>query len=400
MRFFTRNKLTIVLKGAFMKRIISVLLAVSMAFLLTCSALATTITDSNVNMSAQQDMINKVSEMLPLLCEVPADAECTLGSPLAAYRLEDGELTEIDYDVYPVSCNGNIVMLAQVPKIENGTDYINCVTAFAEGLDEFYKDNPSTSFALVYASDGVFALTPNGETTCIYSTFHEGLSEISDLSAFNVSFVNIQAAQASPLNSAIIAATNDSVMHTNSPMQTYSAQDSSVQYKILNLSIVANNVHDCDGDGQQDDGMCWAACIATIVNYHTGTNWSAMQIHNLYGCDEMYSSGERYAEIISNYGIDTYGPFPQLTYQHIVDMIDGDNPGFMRIEISNTTTGHAIVTYGYYYNPSTSSNQYFYYKDPNYTLSNGITAIPSNGIPIITINGTAWTYDYHIMTDY
>ncbi len=102
----------------------------------------------------------------------------------------------------------------------------------------------------------------------------------------------------------------------------------------------------CNAQGQFSKGMCWAASVATMVNYINGSNISAMQVCNLMniGYDEGGDIYDKKAALLK-FGLQYHICWTTLNWDKIQRNIDMKMP----IAMSATSTDgmHAVTLVGY-----------------------------------------------------
>lgn len=138
------------------------------------------------------------------------------------------------------------------------------------------------------------------------------------------------------------------------------------------INGVASNLYTCNIKkfvSQNDRGLCWAASVATIVNYKVAlSNLSAENV-----ADKMkigYDRGGTLTDIRSalyKYGINYNITYNKLPWNTVKINISRDKPFVIALKKENI--GHAITAYGY----ACDSNGYkilFYYSAP-YVYTSG-----------------------------
>ncbi len=107
------------------------------------------------------------------------------------------------------------------------------------------------------------------------------------------------------------------------------------------------NINGAQGQGPY--GLCWAATVATIVNYRKGTNITAKEVANAMGIG--YNDGGRDEDVwnaLSKYGLYTYYTmYDQVkSFSTITKHIQSQYP--MRVSGRNAAgEGHSVTLYGY-----------------------------------------------------
>ena len=115
------------------KKAISFVLAIAMCLSMTSVAFAAEEPNS------MQETVSKVATILPLLCGGISE-DCYLGEELDAYQITgEGEIETIEYRLYPVFSDEEIVALAQVAENSQGEETVSCITAYAGDLQAYYE---------------------------------------------------------------------------------------------------------------------------------------------------------------------------------------------------------------------------------------------------------------------
>ncbi len=99
--------------------------------------------------------------------------------------------------------------------------------------------------------------------------------------------------------------------------------------------------------GQSKYGMCWAASVATIVNYIKGKNYSASYICTMAGIGLSQGANiNKKKEVLADYGVTYKKRTRQLRWNEILINIQAKKP----IAVSAFTSkneGHSLTIYGY-----------------------------------------------------
>jgi len=157
----------------------------------------------------------------------------------------------------------------------------------------------------------------------------------------------------------------------------------------LSVPYVANTIHP-DND---DMGLCWAACIASIGAYSTNT--APLTAEQMYEWikDEVHVRGYSYpignpdfeVPALELFGFDCYTVASGLEYSDVVLFIDNNIPISAGIRNSARTVGHSVVICGYQVLPGTHM---IYLMDPN------VNNVVSSVIPAGSTNFTYVTSGY------
>lgn len=356
------------------------LMAFVMCFSLCTPAFAISIGQASDTIDTDlQNVALKVSFMLPLLCEDLSE-NCVLGEKLSSYVAADGKLSPTEYEIYPVMSGGRIVALAQVTTNEAGVKTVSCITGYASELQKFYNKNTQAAIAIAFACDGVYILRQDNSPLLVYEANYTEAGSISDT----------------------VYSKNAIKYNCISNAVAFSAQESqtrSIQFNTLSVPFVANNsvTPDC---GNCDIGLCWAACMAMIVNYYRGTSYDAFSMHEEVGCLSYVLTPEPYHTALRSLGLYTsatvFWPLANFTYSDLYAHIEANRLMLMRMErpdVSGSEGGHFIVPCAYYWDTD-SNYKSMSYKDPNH--GGCVTEFPESGRVSISSAGHNYNFSYYI----
>lgn len=135
----------------------------------------------------------------------------------------------------------------------------------------------------------------------------------------------------------------------------------------------------------QIGGTCWAASVATIVNYRLGTGYTAYDVCDKIGVD--YAAGtigdKLYA--LSSYGLNYSRSDSQAPWNTIKNNIAGQYP--IAASTFSGSDGHAITVYGY---RTIGATDYIVFWNSGEQSTQIVTYLP-NGTTY-SYNGTTWTW--------
>lgn len=120
-------------------------------------------------------------------------------------------------------------------------------------------------------------------------------------------------------------------------MQTSTSYD----WRYLQVPIVTQRT----SDGVQH-GMCWAASVASIVNYKLGENITAADVCNLMNIGyDTGANGNTASLALNIYGVSSYAVGSPISFQQVTSYINNNKPVYMR---STSNIGnHATVINGW-----------------------------------------------------
>lgn len=324
--------------------------------------------------SYTQNIVDKVSEMLPGLCK-NVNGTLYLGEKINVYRISSDGVDEIDYEMYPVLSDNEIIAFARVVKNEFDVPIVSCSTTFAEELQNVREHSKSDNIALVFAEDGAYAIVSGQEPVIIHEMVNSELKNIEDIGRARNSIIYSEIKIMEVLN--------------------VQPQTRIMEEQRITLSFVGNGSVGCSTC--DPIGLCWAAATAMVTNHYYGTSHNCSTIHSLAGCLSVASSPANFKTLMGNLGLIATGPNYNFIYSDAVTMTESNRLGFMRLErtkSNGSVIGHRVVTNGYYYNTSESTTRYFYYIDPN--SGQEITEFPLYGTLYVPSGAYEYEFDYYL----
>ena len=108
---------------------------------------------------------------------------CSLGTPLSAYRLTETGPEPFDYQLFPVFAEDTIVALATGTATDTGEYTVGCGISFAPGLQACYAESPDAAIAIVQAADGPYCIGKTGEPTALHTHPSPGCASIDTLAS-------------------------------------------------------------------------------------------------------------------------------------------------------------------------------------------------------------------------
>ena len=347
------------------KKVFSIVLILSM-LLTTCMPIYA---EDSVD-SISQAIVDHLEYMLPQFAasENLSLGTVTLGAPLSVYRTTSTGLEVIDYRIHPILSNQSIIALANVIGDSANNIETTLYIDFANELQQYVAANSNAPFAIIYAEEGVYALSESNSLTLL----KEGLSPNP------YSIENVSSEGFNVIRGAVTIVCQLEI--------------GPIPRVHLNVTRVPNDSAICCG------GVCWAACIAMIKNYYDGTNYDAMDIHDTYGCvGSSYPRPDWYIITLDDLGMIDYTlSYADLTYPILYNYIYNDQLLFTRLIDEEASVAHAVVGYGYQYNTATA---YFQFMDPN-------TGHQSKAFPLTTgpitfqLSGYNYEVDYYIAVEW
>ena len=338
------------------KRFISLVIATVMTLLaLTPSrALATELTaNSNTDISNDLQFVQHTKEYSDLLInEIRSLVYASLGNCDESIVVQQGFSiyntdTDIVFSLMPVLLGGNYVGAIHSDDANNITFSSNI--EIIEAISEL-----SPAQYILYICNGIYYAECEEQRVVLGST--EFGSEIGN------NFISLSYTE------------KIDVLHTMGNLYTKTFQDTqqvllSANTGIVTLSVVPQMVEDkCSITDFVRQGLnnCWAACVATIVNYKKEMNLTAQDVSDACGI----SGGANFGQILSavqRYDLDYYGLLNKLSWTKVKKSISGDYPFILYLD--GLLWDHAITGYGCSYtygdNDIYANQRYVFAWDPH-----------------------------------
>lgn len=296
-----------------------------------------------------------------------------VGNPITSYAYEADVLINT-YQQYPIIFKGNekmeVIGLAKVITYPTGEKTIDYGVDCAPEINTYFEENGDSPFCLIYTENGVYIGTEM-EEFCLKEYKTDSLVAVTQvdiaLSDFEYTAINAQ-------------------MKINQPVMPAST------YAVEHESLDIEYIH-------QNGWTCWAASIASIVNYLFGLNEDIQSILDIaYDMDISVTNGvniNNSKKILDTFGGSNTRYNTYITYTRLKGYIDNGYPAYIRGDsvTDNEEGGHASVAYGYYYGGSGS--KYMYYMEPNTGFRSA--AFPSSGGIIFTTGSYSYLNDAYIL---
>ena len=145
--------------------------------------------DNYTNPMAKTDAMMEITNAYVTEYLGLTDATVALGSKLSAYRLSDGKLHTIDYEIYPVFAEEKIVAFTTCFQSDTGQYLPGCGVEFAESFWQEYSEKPDTAIALVYAKEGAYLVRKGENPILLHEMPISGCDSIQELAKYRSSLV-------------------------------------------------------------------------------------------------------------------------------------------------------------------------------------------------------------------
>lgn len=285
--------------------------------------------------------------------------DLVLGEGFRTYKDIDGEIVENNLFFFPVIHETQIVGLLDVKKIDSFYK-IGYKKGFAKELNNLYNNSPKNPYVLVYINDALVAFDKENKIIVekpkyIIKKYNSKKNLKEECKLNNLDILK----EIKKKNIKVKNLTNPSNMLGVNDAQIYSIQSNS-ESKNLSVPIVPNQTID-------GNGICWAASMASVVNYKKGTSYTAKDIYDKYGnfTDAWYKhvengykdEGLSHAKFVNN----------DIGINKLKSEINNDRPVDTYMKILDNSAAHEVVVRGYYdFNTSSpTESKYASIMDPN-----------------------------------
>lgn len=243
--------------------------------------------------------------------------------------------TDISFDLYKImNLSGDTIMLAQVAENE----YVS----LCYDVDLYYNIvntiNNNGKY-IVYISNGIIYTESKENKTCVEDTGYdlESNNEFVKL-GFSSKINKINEEGDSDFNEI------DSI---KLGMQD-DGDDGDGEYDDILLGVKSKYCNIKKFVGQGDYNLCWAASVATIVNYKKNRNISAKTVANMMGID--YNTGAKLGDIkkaLNKFELWYKIKYDKISWKTVKKRIVVDDRPFVIALNSGGKMGHVITGYGF-----------------------------------------------------
>ena len=347
-----------------MKKITRRLLAMLLASLMLVSALPVYAAEEEAPAQSSDPWMDYAREhlgnTLPFMRQdelsfLEPGCQVYLGNRLSAYNAQLGELP---YAMYPVFVDGQVIAIATVSEDENGERSFQAGPQFAEQLNEFIADNANV--ALVVNEGSIQFINDEGETETL--SYFEGSASPAALSLTP----DVECSQAVPVTA----------IQEVPRSRAYGEDSGTVQVKYV---------------PQNGYPLCWAACIASVVNYFKGTNYTAFTLADYL--EKPYKEAPISSCIYAynfRFRMNAETIHETLSYDFVYNQARGGKP--LQAFLYASDDAHSVLVRGCYY-----SNSVVYYRvmDPNVGFI--VSQMHSNGSFTLSFNSRDYEQTKYIM---
>jgi hypothetical protein len=327
--------------------------------------------------------INDINSQLPLFKDIvstDSDSQFIVGNEIVCYNLDIKE--RVFY--YPIYINSKCVLMASRTD-SSGISVSNDVRVY----DQLAKIKQSNSKYLLNIYDSKLFIENQDEKNLLVDYSKEnGKVDIKDNSDENLDFNQKIDFIESQFSCNLIEL--DDNENSLISLQPFSGE-SYVLNMVAAEPYTSFTLNISDAAVIQKYNNCWAAAVATIINYRNGTLAPAIHYTAEDICDEMgigYNAGGSAIDIqtaLSNHAIYYSVSYNKILYSTVKSRINSDKPFVIGMIDKTTSKAHTLVAMGYLYN---FANEAVLFYDPN-----GYYKVLDYDWPNYTINGDVYTWE-------
>lgn len=313
-----------------MKRLLTLLLTLVLAFSLTITSFAAESGDIGIKgLDTEFEVINYALESFQKHLHSLIESgelsgsieDYSLGEAFTVFNVKEST----NSNCFPVLANGRIVAIFEVFKLQ-GEYNSSLAISFAKELEEIVKSNTVKNFALL--TDGIHLQAFDGEQSVeIFKLYDDG-NEVGDL--YVKSSLSLSSLPKTSTQSDIRADLKAYTIMNNgfSPMVI----DGPTSYKTLNVQGVSQGNHP----------WCWAATCAAMINYLRGEYLTASDVAN-YVFPDNPEQGGNWDDMKKAYNhwrlYPSYGGV--ISFSRVQGNINSGDPMHIRLD------GHSVGLIGY-----------------------------------------------------
>lgn len=326
--------------------------------------------------SENQKQINDASiRLLDQMYGIDNFKKIKIGKPIVIFETDGNSLTISNDFIAPVYSGNSQIGVLSFGYNENG----ELISTYSESLDNKIENKKS----LLIRTDGALIQYSNDEQKILYDTKERKIKLTVNLGEVDQLFTSIDDAifASDPLE------INDYIYQSSS-FTTLSISES----QILSVPYKSNATV---SDEYGSRGICWAASIASIVDYKTYYSRTALQIYQENRNLGLTGVGDKTNKLaaFSRYGLSASETSPK-TYSSVKSYITSNKPIMM--DFFSSTSGHSVVLKGF----TKDDVGYVTYSimDPNYsgtTILDVSSSAQSSGSALyFPLYGMYWKYSY------
>lgn len=257
-------------------------------------------------------------------------------------------------------------------------------------------DGDVLAMMLVAEEDGEYVSTYyDGVADAIKDAYKDGESIVLGVSNNQLLMIDENENMYNLSNSSNVAATLPNALSTNlfesiSIRKTLNIITPRIPNIVVQTSLNVPYVSNTTIGG---DGLCWAACVASVANYLRGTYLNALTVYN--DCVSNFgqipsgtSTWYQRAFLIYNINTAVNGP---MSYSNLYGQLMMNRPPIVNLARNDGTSGHALVLSGlvvFYENTTGEYYGTYSFMDPNYSNGNVYVSVGYDTL----FNGSSFEY--------
>lgn len=360
------------------KRIVSLLTIILLMITFYSSAMA--MENSKISTPEKDiEAISKhVSKLLPMLQQISLNKGdiVSIGNTLATYRAnDDGNIVNGSYEEYPLMINNCVVGIVNVTRVNGEIYQVSLGVNYAPELQKLISNNKDEAFAIIHTEDGVYAKLSSSPVSSLklYVDRHS-LNKLNPEVDDKIKYKAITQEYFISMNSVI-------------------GPQAITKSKVLGVRHVPNVTPTCE-----EEGLCWAASMAMMSNYHRMTGYNAYDVHRICGCLYLSNYHNRELLFIEQLGMKSQGPYysnnssDNFNYNNLYKLTDAYKLLILDMDAYNEwgdLVRHNVIVHGYEVDESSAR---FYYMDPN--SGAGVSTFPYS--PYATVYLPLGDYNYKV----
>ncbi len=299
------------------------------------------------------EVISKhVSKLLPMLQQISVNKSdiVSIGNALATYRVnDDGTIVSGDYEEYPLMINNCVVGIVNVIRVDGEIYQVSLGVNYAPELQKLVSESKNEAFAIIHTKDGVYAKLSSSSVSSL-KLYVENKQLLSKSNLEVDSKINYK------------EITQEGFVSINSMISPQAITRS----KVLGVGHVPNVTPTCS-----EEGLCWAASIAMMSNYHRMTNYNAYDVHDSFECLKVDTYHNQEISFIEQLGMTVRGPYystnssDNFNYNNLYKLTDAYRLLMLDLEgvdENGQPLRHNVIVNGYEVDESSAR---FHYMDPN-----------------------------------
>lgn len=284
-----------------------------------------------------------------------SEKDCILGEPFIIANVDKKEVEKVYY--YPIIIGNKVRLVLATISTSEG---------WSLSLSEEYVESLN-SIDYVNATCGVMSISGNKIVPVkenMVEKANETLLDMKTIDIHNISETSIKRSE---------------LVESYTPSYSFDVTTGSDMGRIFSLY---------NRKGQGTLPICWAASVATIVNYRKGSNLSAKEVCDAMGTKYTGQNIDMKLKALHYYGLTAYKKQSScLKWKTIIKNVDNKRPVAMST-FNNNSSGHAVTLIGYRFRNGTK--YVVFWNSGNQEIQT--VTYSSGGNVTYTYNGEAWVW--------